>query len=146
MSVPHPAQEHSDPAVWAGELGISREAVELYLASDVLDLHLDSFIWSRLFGYDLRERHGLGPLRGHFLSQVDFPRVREAGLSGATGRGITLTMITTMIGFGSMMLAEHRGIRSLGFVMLAGLGVTLLACYIVLPPLLRLRRTPAAEN
>jgi membrane dipeptidase len=84
MSVPHPAPEHSDPTVWARDLGISREAVELYLASDVLDLHLDSFIWNRIFGYDLRKRHGLGALRGHFLSQVDFPRVREGGLTGAT--------------------------------------------------------------
>ncbi|MCZ6834804.1 MAG: MMPL family transporter [Planctomycetota bacterium] len=67
------------------------------------------------------------------------PRGRPAGLSGATGRGITLTMFTTMIGFGSLTIAEHRGIRSLGFVMIAGLGVTLLACYVVLPPILRLR-------
>lgn len=79
-----PSSRLPDPAAWAGELGISREAVELYLASDVLDLHLDSFIWDRLFRYDLRKRHGLGALRGHFFSQVDFPRVREAGLSGAT--------------------------------------------------------------
>lgn len=74
------------------------------------------------------------------------PYGRPAGLSGATGRGITLTMLTTMIGFGCMMLAEHRGIRSLGIAMLAGLGVTLLACYVVLPPLLRLRTPPQVEE
>ena len=67
------------------------------------------------------------------------PYGRPAGLSGGTGRGISLTMASTMIGFGCMLLAEHRGIRSLGFVMLAGLGVCLLACYTVLPPVLRLR-------
>jgi len=67
------------------------------------------------------------------------PLGRPAGLSGATGRGITLTMATTIIGFSSMLLAEHRGIRSLGFVMSVGLGVTLLACYVALPPILRLR-------
>lgn len=61
------------------------------------------------------------------------------GLSGGTGRGITLTMMTTMIGFGCMMTAQHRGIRGLGFTMTAGLFVTLLACYAALPPLLRLR-------
>ena len=69
------------------------------------------------------------------------PYGRPAGLSGGTGRGVTLTMASTMIGFGCMLLAEHRGIRSLGFVMLAGLSVTLLACYTVLPALLRLRTT-----
>ena len=42
-----------DPAGWAEDLGISAEAVELYLASEVIDLHVDAFIWHRLFGYDL---------------------------------------------------------------------------------------------
>jgi len=73
-----------DPAGWARELGVSREAVELHLASDVLDLHLDSFIWTRVFGYDLRRRHRGGPFGRHFLGQVDFPRAREAGLTGGT--------------------------------------------------------------
>jgi hypothetical protein len=67
------------------------------------------------------------------------------GLSGATGRGITLTMMTTMIGFGCLLVAEHRGIKSLGFVMVMGMGVTLLACYTVLPAVLRLRGRAAAE-
>ena len=73
-----------DPAGWARELGISREAVEVYLAGDVLDLHVDSFIWDRVFGYDLRRRHGRGWFGGRFYSQVDFPRIREAALGGAT--------------------------------------------------------------
>jgi membrane dipeptidase len=73
-----------DPAEWSRTLGISKEAIEVYCASDVIDLHLDSFIWTRIFGYDLRKRHGLGPLGGRFLSQIDFPRVREARLTGGT--------------------------------------------------------------
>jgi membrane dipeptidase len=73
-----------DPAAWARALGISREAVELHLASDVVDLHVDSFIWSRLWGYDLRRRHGTGLLGRRFFGQVDFPRIREAGVTGAT--------------------------------------------------------------
>lgn len=73
----------SDPGEWAKELGISREAVELYLDSDVIDLHVDSFIWNRVFGYDITQRHGRGLLGGRVYSQVDFPRILEAGLSGA---------------------------------------------------------------
>lgn len=72
----------SDPAAWAHELGISREAVELYLASDVIDLHIDSFIWSRIFGYDLTKRHGRGLLGARFYSQADLPRLREARVTG----------------------------------------------------------------
>jgi membrane dipeptidase len=64
-------------------LGISKEAVDLYLASDVIDLHVDSFIWTRVFGYDLRRRHGTGLLGARYYSQVDFPRMREARVSGA---------------------------------------------------------------
>ena len=73
----------SDPAGWARELGISREAVEVYLACDSIDLHVDSYIWNRIFRYDLRKRHGGGLFGARFLSMVDFPRVREARLSGA---------------------------------------------------------------
>jgi membrane dipeptidase len=71
-----------DPAGWASALGISRAAVDLYLASEVIDLHLDTFIWTRLFGYDLTLRHGLGPTGGRFLGQADLPRLREAQLGG----------------------------------------------------------------
>src|SRR5215212_734833 len=73
-----------DPAGWARELGVSREAIDVYLASEVIDLHVDSFIWTRVFGYDLRRRHGHGLIGARFYSQLDFPRVREAALAGAT--------------------------------------------------------------
>jgi membrane dipeptidase len=73
-----------EAGTWAKELGISREAVELYLSSAVVDLHLDSFIWARIFGYDLARKHERAPLGGWFLGHADFPRVREAGLSAAT--------------------------------------------------------------
>jgi membrane dipeptidase len=73
----------ADPARWAEQLGISREAVEIYLASEVIDLHVDSFIWTRILGYDLARRHGGGPLGGRFYSQVDFPRLLEAAIGGA---------------------------------------------------------------
>jgi predicted RND superfamily exporter protein len=45
-----------------------------------------------------------------------------------------------MIGFGTLMLARHRGIFSLGFVLTVGIGLTLLACWMVLPALLQIRR------
>ena len=72
-----------DPAAWARSLGISAEAVGLYLGSDVIDLHVDSFIWTRIFGYDLTRRHTPGPLDAAFARQVDLPRIREAAVSGA---------------------------------------------------------------
>ena len=70
-------------AVWARELGIPTAAVELYRSTDVIDLHIDSFIWQRTLGYDLSKRHR-APFGGALLGQVDFPRILEAEISGAT--------------------------------------------------------------
>lgn len=77
------ADHRADPAAWARSLGIAREAVELYLAGDVIDLHTDSFMWTRLLpGYDLRRRHRPWLPSSAFLNQVDLPRAREAQLTG----------------------------------------------------------------
>ncbi len=73
-----------DAEAWANELGVSQAALALYLDSEVVDLHLDSFIWARIFGYDLGKPHARPPLGGWFLGHADFPRVREAGLAAAT--------------------------------------------------------------
>lgn len=67
---------------WAKQLGISREAIEIYASSDVVDLHIDSFIWDRVLGYDLTKRHGHGLLGARIYSQVDLPRIREANVTG----------------------------------------------------------------
>jgi len=77
------AETGRDPSAWARVLGVSREAVALHLASDVIDLHVDTFIWTRLFGYDLVRRHGPGPFGGRYFGQADLPRLREAGIRGA---------------------------------------------------------------
>ena len=73
-----------DPTTFAQRLDISEEAAALYLASEVIDLHVDSFIWHRVFGYDLTRRHGRGLLGGLCYSQVDLPRMLEARVAGAT--------------------------------------------------------------
>lgn len=78
MIEPRPAE------TWARELGISRAAVDLYLESEVIDLHIDTFIWQRILGYDPLVRHTRAPLGGWFLGHADFPRAREAGLAAAT--------------------------------------------------------------
>jgi membrane dipeptidase len=84
------AETTQELAAAAARLGISREAMELYAGSDVVDLHIDSFIWTRVFGYDLTKRHGRGLLGARFYSQVDLPRIREARITGG------LWSITTM--------------------------------------------------
>ena len=58
-------------------------------------------------------------------------------ISNATATAIVITSATTMIGFGSMMLATHRGLRSLGQVLTLGILCCLVSTLIVLPQLLR---------
>lgn len=68
----------------AGALGVSAEAVQLFRASDALDLHVDSFIWHRVFGYDLDRAHRGGPFGRRFFGQADFRSALDCGLGGAT--------------------------------------------------------------
>jgi membrane dipeptidase len=63
--------------------GVSRAARELLSSSEVIDLHVDTFIWQRLFGYDLAREHGTGPFDARLLGQADVPRCLAAGLGGA---------------------------------------------------------------
>ncbi len=50
----------------------------------MIDLHVDSFIWTRILGYRLDRRHGRGALGARYYRQVDLPRLRQVGISGAT--------------------------------------------------------------
>ena len=61
--------------------GISDAAFELVQRAEIVDLHLDSFISTRLWGYDLLRRHGNGPLGGRFFGQLDVPRAVAGGLT-----------------------------------------------------------------
>ena len=85
MATPErPRDADIEPAAWARRIGVSRHAIDLYLSGDIIDLHVDSFIWTRCFGYRLDRRHRPGPLHGRYFRQVDIPRIREAQISGAT--------------------------------------------------------------
>ncbi len=53
-----------------------------------------------------------------------------------TGRAIVISSLTTMIGFGSLALASHVGLASLGKMLLLGVGACLLTSIVVLPNLL----------
>lgn len=55
-----------------------------------------------------------------------------------TGRAILLTSLTTMIGFGSMGLASHRGLAGLGKTLFFGVGCCFLSSVIVLPAIITL--------
>jgi membrane dipeptidase len=53
----------------------------MYGACEVVDLHVETFVWTRIIGYDLARPHGPGPLGARYLGQADLPRLQAAGLS-----------------------------------------------------------------
>lgn len=68
------------------------------------------------------------------------PDGQPVGLTQGTGKGITITCLTSVIGFGVMIPSSHRGISSLGTVLSLGLMLTMLACWTVMPAWLQLIR------
>jgi uncharacterized protein len=70
----------------------------------------------------------------HFLGAAT-PEEEIAGSS--TGRAITLSTLTTMAGFGSLMIAHHQGIFSIGALLTLSMGSCLVVALAVLPSLLR---------
>jgi hypothetical protein len=57
-------------------------------------------------------------------------------IARSTGKAVVLSSLTTMVGFGSLMVARHQGIFSLGLLLTIGIGCNLLASLTVLPSIL----------
>lgn len=73
---------------------------------------------------------------------IRFIEGREHGgplVARSTVMAVLVNGLTTVAGFGSLMLADHRGIFGLGLLLTLGTGASLLAALVVLPVLLRLR-------
>src|SRR4030095_11465288 len=61
----------------------------------------------------------------------------------STIMGVLVSGLTTITGFGTLMLAHHRGIYGMGLLLTLGSAASLIAALIVLPVLLRLRHGSA---
>lgn len=59
------------------------EADQVIAELGIFDLHVDTLIPLRLWGYDPLQRHGTGLLRGRFFGHMDLPRMTDAGVRGA---------------------------------------------------------------
>jgi membrane dipeptidase len=100
-----------DPKGWAQALGISEEAVALYLASDVIDLHIETYTWTRAVGYQLPRRHGTGLFRARLYGQVDLPRLREARVTGGVW-ALTTNPFRRAAGRPGVLLENLAGLRA----------------------------------
>lgn len=81
---------------------------------------------------------GIGVTNGvHILNRFaeeQHPNV----LARSTGKAVLVSALNTMAGFGSLMVAKHQGIASLGMAMVIGTGTCLVASLAFLPAVLTL--------
>jgi hypothetical protein len=89
---------------------------------------------------------GIGVTNGiHILNRFAEEQTPNI-LARSTGKAVLVSGLTAMAGFGSLILAQHRGIRSLGCVMTAGLATCMVAGLTFLPALLNLLTRPHAST
>jgi len=81
---------------------------------------------------------GIGVTNGIHVLNRFAEEGRPAIFARSTGKAVLLSALTTVAGFGSLMLAQHRGIASLGLVMALGTLACLVAGVVVLPAGLQL--------
>lgn len=98
-------------------------------------------------------------LRVNYLNMVVIPVLMGVGVDGGvhlvtrlndggdlptvlseTGRAIAASILTTALGFGSMIVTDQSGLQSVGTFAVLGLAVNHLACLVVLPAFLAWRR------
>lgn len=72
----------------------------------------------------------------HIMHDFAHRGARTFRLSASTTLAVLLTSLTTMIGFGSMAIADHRGLFSLGIVLMTGVGLCLWHSWFTLPAIL----------
>jgi len=80
-------------------------------------------------------------------------RARRAGgvasaLGSSTPRAVSMSVLTTLASFGTLILAEHRGMSSMGALLTIAVGFTLFAVLVMLPALLASiqRRPPGPRH
>ncbi|MBM3824240.1 MAG: RND transporter [Verrucomicrobia bacterium] len=81
---------------------------------------------------------GIGVTNGiHILNR--FAEENDPGiLSKSTGKAVLVSGLTTIAGFGSLTLADHQGIQTLGYVMAVGTATCMIAGMTFLPAVLKL--------
>jgi predicted RND superfamily exporter protein len=62
----------------------------------------------------------------------------QATISRAIGRGVLVKALTTMIGFGTLLVSSERGLAGLGLILTLGVGCCMVSALVVLPALLKL--------
>jgi hypothetical protein len=85
------------------------------------------------------------------VAEEQHPRI----LAKSTGKAVLVSGLTALTGFGSLTLAKHQGIQSLGLVMAVGIAACMIAALTFLPALLNIlarygwsvtKKRPSSDN
>jgi hypothetical protein len=85
------------------------------------------------------------------VAEEQHPRI----LAKSTGKAVLVSGLTALTGFGSLTLAKHQGIQSLGLVMAIGIAACMIAALTFLPAALNIlarygwsvtRKRPSSDN
>jgi len=81
---------------------------------------------------------GIGVTSGIHILNRYVEEQKPSILAKSTGKAVLISALTTVVGFGSLILAKHQGIASLGYVMAVGTATCMVAALTFLPALLNL--------
>ena len=81
---------------------------------------------------------GIGVTNGIHILNRFAEEQKPSILARSTGKAVLVSGLTAIAGFASLILAQHRGIRSLGIVMSIGIATCMIAALTFLPSLLSL--------
>jgi hopanoid biosynthesis associated RND transporter like protein HpnN len=73
----------------------------------------------------------------HVLHDYRARRRSRYTLAATTGKGIAVSALTTVLGFGALMISSHKGLSGLGFVLALGVTTCMTAALVFLPAFLR---------
>jgi uncharacterized protein len=81
---------------------------------------------------------GIGVTNGIHILNRFAEEQHPSILAVSTGKAVIVSGLTTIAGFGSLIVAQHQGIRSLGWVMATGTATCMMVAIIFLPALLNI--------
>jgi predicted RND superfamily exporter protein len=90
--------------------------------------------------------HGIGVAYGVYVMDRYREEKRVRIFESSTGKAVILSALTTLFGFGSMLVGQYRGLVTLGLVMCIGIVCTLTSAMVLLPQILSLHDRMADEG
>jgi hypothetical protein len=105
--------------------------LQMFGLMGILDIPLNA---ANMIGLSLMV--GMGMENGVLITHDYLRRAGPYRMSASTAVAVVLNTLTTMVGFGVLIVANHRGLQSLGRVLTIGMTCCLFSSLVILPAML----------